>query len=99
MAGRATGVAMGRIGIRKNALLGGSALMLVLSASSGALAQNCTQLASPIGNLDPFVGFAVSAATSIAGSIGNVNTAFLTQQGSAFVANPAATAPGQQAGG
>ncbi|MFL5108255.1 MAG: autotransporter outer membrane beta-barrel domain-containing protein, partial [Xanthobacteraceae bacterium] len=99
MAGRATGVAMGRIGIGKNALLGGSAVMLVLSASSGALAQNCTQLASPIGNLDPFVGFAVSAATSIAGSIGNVNTAFLTQQGSAFVANPAATAPGQQAGG
>jgi len=85
--------------IRKSALLGGSALMVVLSGSSGALAQNCTNFITPIGNLGPFVAGAVSAATSVAASIANVNTAFLTQQGSAFVANPGGAAPGQQGGG
>src|SRR5262245_19488029 len=85
--------------IRKSALLGGSALMVVLSGSSGALAQNCTNFITPIGNLSPFVAGAVSAATSVAASIANVNTAFLTQQGSAFVANPGGAAPGQQGGG
>jgi opacity protein-like surface antigen len=95
----ATGVGMDRIGIRKSALLGSSALIFVLSGSSGALAQNCTTFNTQIGNLSPFVAFSVSSASSIASSVANMNTAFLGQQGSAFVANPGGAAPGQQGGG
>ncbi|CAL79567.1 hypothetical protein with a putative signal peptide; putative pertactin (N-terminal) and outer-membrane immunogenic protein (C-terminal) [Bradyrhizobium sp. ORS 278] len=40
-----------------------------------------------------------SASASISAAIGNVNTAFLTQQGSAFVSAPANPAPDQPGGG
>jgi opacity protein-like surface antigen len=89
---------MDRVKVRKSALLGGSALMLVLSGSSGALAQNCTSTPLRGGFLE-LGGLAASVSSSVAASIGNVNTAFLAQQGSAFVANPGGAAPGQQGGG
>jgi opacity protein-like surface antigen len=86
--------------IRKSVLLGGSALMLVLSASSGALAQNCVQTpAVARGGLQETATLVASTSSSILTSIGNVSTAFLTQQSSAFVANPGGAGPGQQGGG
>jgi opacity protein-like surface antigen len=95
---------MDTIRIRKSALLGSSAVAVALLTSSGAWAQSCTDFiaAAPGGafiNLGSFPAFAVSAASSISSSIGNVNTAFLTQQGSAFVANPGGAAPDTQGGG
>ena len=93
-----TGVAMNRISrTRKCILLGGSAVVLVLSGSSGAKAQNCTSTTLRPGFLQ-LGGMAAATASSIAGSIGNESTVFLTQQGSAFVANPAAP-PNTQGGG
>src|SRR5262245_24308421 len=93
---------MNTIRIRKSALLGSSALVVALMTSSGAWAQNCTGditvggitlLPSTIGAL------AAGTAGSVASSIANVNTAFLTQQGSAFVANPGGAPPDTQGGG
>jgi opacity protein-like surface antigen len=82
---------------KKCVLLGGSALVLVLSGSSGAMAQNCTSTSLRPGFLQ-LGGLAAATASSIAGSVGNESTVFLTQQGSAFVANPAAP-PNTQGGG
>src|SRR5262249_51204353 len=66
---------------------------------SGAMAQNCSAFVTNIGNVSAFGGFTSGASSSIAASIGNVQTAFLTQQGSAFVANPGGAAPDTQGGG
>jgi opacity protein-like surface antigen len=90
---------MDRIGsTRKSALLSGSALMLILSSASGAMAQNCTSTPLRPGFAE-LGGFAAATASSISGSFGNVSTAFLTQQGSAFVANPGGAPPNTQGGG
>jgi outer membrane autotransporter protein len=83
-------------------VLAGITFVVMLSASSAAFAQNCTtpattgvalinqsQLAVPPG----------AASAALAGAIGNVSTAFLTQQGSAFVSAPANPAPDQPGGG
>jgi opacity protein-like surface antigen len=78
------------------------AFALACSASSAAFAQNCTTTQtgpigiSNIGNLAVPPG---AAAAAISGAIGNVNTAFLTTQGSAFVSAPANPAPDQPGGG
>jgi len=94
------GVAMHCISsTRKAVLVGGSTLLAMLAATSDALAQNCTNLDSPIGNLSTIVNSSVTAAASIASSVASVNTAFLTQQGSAFVANPGGAPPDTQGGG
>jgi len=95
------GVKMDTMKIRKNALLGSSALVVALLTSSGAWAQSCTDfvVGNGIGNLSGFGGFAAAASSSIASSVANINTAFLTQQGSAFVANPGGAAPDTQGGG
>jgi opacity protein-like surface antigen len=84
---------------RKVAMVG-AALATLLSASS-AFAQNCvtTQVGAPINNIGQFAIPTVAAAASISGAIGNVSTAFLTQQGSAFVSAPANPAPDQPGGG
>jgi opacity protein-like surface antigen len=100
---------------RKNWILAGSAFAALLSASTGAIAQappppavvvppsgcatpvqagptmlvNQAALAIPAG----------AAGAAISGAIGNVNTAFLTQQGSAFVSAPANPVPDQPGGG
>jgi opacity protein-like surface antigen len=93
--------------VRANQLIAGLAAVMACSVSSGAFAQatpaNCT--VAPIGTLPvasngaAVLGAAGGAAASLAGTIGNVNTAFLTQQGSAFVSAPANPAPDQPGGG
>jgi len=90
---------MNTIRIRKSALLGSSALVVALMTSSGAFAQACNDFNTSIGNLSAFGGFAAAASSSITSSVANINTAFLTQQGSAFVANPGGAAPDTQGGG
>ncbi|MDD1516378.1 MULTISPECIES: autotransporter domain-containing protein [Bradyrhizobium] len=91
----------GRISSTK--LLSGAVVALSLS-SSAAFAQ-CTGAVTGAG-----AGFfgaqlaAISAATgaasgSVAGALGTTNTAFLTQQGSAFVSAPADPKPEQPGGG
>ncbi|WP_283804860.1 autotransporter domain-containing protein [Rhodopseudomonas sp. B29] len=70
------------------------------SVSSGAFAACVTaQTGTPSANLSALAGPAGSSAASLAGAIGNANTAFLTQQGSAFVSAPANPAPEQPGGG
>ena len=82
-------------------------------ASSGAFAQapppltttfqNCTttQVATPttINNIGTLAVPTSSTASAISATIGNVNTAFLGQQGSAFVSAPGNPAPDQPGGG
>ena len=89
-----------RSGVSKRAGVAVSAGLMTALMSTGAWAQaNCTAAATPVGNLN-FIGAGSSAATgAIAAAVGNVNTAFLTQQGSAFVSAPANPAPDQPGGG
>jgi outer membrane autotransporter protein len=65
--------------------------------------QNCTttQVATPtiITNIGTLAIPASAASSAISAAIGNVSTAFLTQQGSAFVSAPADPAPDQPGGG
>ena len=87
----------------KAAALGGAVLAVFLSGSS-AFAQ-CT--GSPTGPGAPLFGgqfgaiaaAGSSAAGSFAGALGNLSTAFLTQQGSAFVSAPGNPEPNQPGGG
>jgi opacity protein-like surface antigen len=80
-------------------ILAGIAFAMACSASSGAFAQ-CTTVQSPLINNLGTVAFAAgSTSAALAGAIGNVSTAFLTQQGSAFVSAPANPAPDQPGGG
>jgi opacity protein-like surface antigen len=58
-------------------------------ATTGIALSNQSQLSIPPG----------AVAGALSGAIGNVNTAFLTQQGSAFVSAPANPAPDQPGGG
>ncbi|MBV9565942.1 MAG: autotransporter domain-containing protein [Bradyrhizobium sp.] len=89
---------------RKSLLLGGIAGVAWLSAVPAAWAQNCSTTQDPnsrltidnIGNLAIPPG---AAAAAIAGTIGNVQTAFLAQQGSAFVSAPPSPSPDQPGGG
>ena len=78
----------------------GAAFATLLSASS-AFAQNCVtnQVGAFIPNIGQFAIPTVATAASISGAIGNVSTAFLTQQGSAFVSAPANPLPDQPGGG
>jgi opacity protein-like surface antigen len=77
------------------------AFAMACSASSAAMAQNCTttQTGTPISNQVDLAVPAGAAAAAVSGAIGNVNTAFLTQQGSAFVSAPGNPAPDQPGGG
>jgi outer membrane autotransporter protein len=65
--------------------------------------QNCTttQVATPttITNIGTLAIPTSAASAAISAAIGNVSTAFLTQQGSAFVSAPANPAPDQPGGG
>ena len=82
--------------------LGGIALAAGIFASSGAFAQNCAT-ATGSGQFAPFLATAATsggaAAGAFAGALGNINTAFLTQQGSAFVSAPGDPQPNQPGGG
>ena len=81
-------------------IVAGTVLTVLLSASS-ALAQNCTttEAGAFIPNIGNFAVPTVAAAAAISGAVGNVSTAFLTQQGSAFVSAPANPVPDQPGGG
>ncbi|MBR1092680.1 autotransporter domain-containing protein [Bradyrhizobium manausense] len=81
---------------------GVAAVATLLLGTSSALAQNCgatTQTGATINNIGTLAVPTSSASASISAAIGNVNTAFLTQQGSAFVSAPANPAPDQPGGG
>jgi opacity protein-like surface antigen len=76
--------------------------MAASSASTAAFAQNCNTTQTGTLNVTNIGLLAVppgAAGAAIAGAIGNVNTAFLTQQGSAFVSAPANPMPDQPGGG
>src|SRR6266852_4892475 len=79
----------------------GVGVAAVLLSSSAALAQNCnsTSVGGIIPNVNVLAVPAGAAGAALAGAIGNVNTVFLTQQGSAFVSAPANPAPDQPGGG
>lgn len=78
-------------------------LVGLLLASSSASAQNCNtaQAATPftINNIGTLAVPTSATSAAISAAIGNINTAFLTQQGSAFVSAPADPAPDQPGGG
>jgi opacity protein-like surface antigen len=82
-------------------ILAGFAFLALMSASSGAMAQCApsVQTGAVIPNLSQYAIPAGAAGAALAGVIGNVNTAFLSQQGSAFVSAPANPAPDQPGGG
>ena len=61
---------------------------------------NCTSnTVGPVLNLNTLAAPSSAVASSLAGAIGNINTIFLTQQGSAFVSAPPNAAPNQPGGG
>jgi opacity protein-like surface antigen len=97
---------------RKAGILAGAALATLVMASTNTFAQAPPPPASPPTNCSVTgagalgsagaaqLGIAPGAASAaLAGAIGNVNTAFLAQQGSAFVSAPANPAPDQPGGG
>src|SRR4051794_29176877 len=94
----------GRFGSRALIL---AALAAVYAGSTGAqaqslnaLPQNCTgTVTGNITNIGTLGGAAGAVSSTIAGVIGSVNTAFLTQQGSAFVSAPSNPTPDQPGGG
>jgi len=85
----------------KGRVLAGFAFAMAVSTSSGAFAQCASS--TQTGNFGPFLGAAASAGGAAAGSfasaLGNISTAFLTQQGSAFVSAPNDPKPDQPGGG
>jgi opacity protein-like surface antigen len=85
----------------RNGILAGAAIAMLLSTSSAALADCAApvQTGVPLDNQGLLAIPATAAGAAISGAIGNVNTAFLTQQGSAFVSAPGNPAPDQPGGG
>ena len=91
--------------------LAGAGFAVMLSAANGAFAQappvppapstpNCNfTLNGPVGNLQTLAAPSSAVAGALAGAIGNINTIFLTQQGSAFVSAPPNPKPDQPGGG
>lgn len=93
-------------------VVAGAAALAFAFASGGALAQvapapvpapttpNCTSnTVGPVLNLNTLAAPSSAVASSLTGAIGNINTIFLTQQGSAFVSAPSNPAPNQPGGG
>ena len=93
----------GSRGSHRGLLIAGTVAVGLMSSSS-AFAQCAGGVTGP---LAPFFGNQFSsisassgaAAGSLAGALGNINTAFLTQQGSAFVSAPGDPQPNQPGGG
>jgi opacity protein-like surface antigen len=88
--------------IAKSLRTAGGVCIGLFMVSSAAFAQNCgptTQTGRGIDNIGTLAVPTSSASASISAAIGNVNTAFLTQQGSAFVSAPANPVPDQPGGG
>src|SRR5216684_2084751 len=94
-----------RLKAREGRLLAGFAFALALSTGSGAFAQNCATTATGPGaslfggQLQAAAAAGGAAAGSFAGALGNMSTAFLSQQGSAFVSAPGDPKPDQPGGG
>jgi opacity protein-like surface antigen len=93
-----------RLNARKGRIVAGLAFAMAVSSNSGAFAQCTTAVTGPgaafFGNQFGVIAAAGGAASgSFAGTLGNINTAFLTQQGSAFVSAPPNPAPDQPGGG
>jgi opacity protein-like surface antigen len=85
----------------KSRILPGLIFAAAISSSSGAFAQ-CVVTGGTAGNnpfLSSYTQSASTAAGSIAGTLGNLSTAFQTQQGSAFVSAPSDPKPDQPGGG
>jgi opacity protein-like surface antigen len=90
---------------RTGRILAGLAFAMAISTGSGAFAQNCTTTTAGPGA--PFFGAQLTAAAAaggaaagaFAGALGNMSTAFLSQQGSAFVSAPGDPKPDQPGGG
>jgi opacity protein-like surface antigen len=88
----------------KSRVLAGFAFAMAVSASSGAFAQCVGTVSGPgaptFGAQFNAIASAGGAASgSFAGALGNLSTAFLTQQGSAFVSAPNDPKPDQPGGG
>src|SRR4051812_39027353 len=95
----------------KISVFAGVALAVLLSASTGALAQNCnlTNVAGPagtgvpLGTVGPGAGilgqFASAVSAQISASTSNANTVFQAGQGSAFVSAPGNPPPDSPGGG
>src|SRR3954447_16234726 len=83
--------------------LAGLAFTLACSASTGADAQatNCTSSPNNTGiqNVGAIAGLSASTSAAFVGAVSQINTAFLSQQGSAFVSAPNNPAPDQPGGG
>jgi opacity protein-like surface antigen len=93
--------------VGKSRILAGIAFAMVASTASGAFAQCVGTVtgpgAGPPANFGPqFAAIAAAggaASGAFAGALGNMSTAFLSQQGSAFVSAPGDPQPGQPGGG
>jgi opacity protein-like surface antigen len=85
---------------RRRRIFTAIAFAMASSASSAALADCAAPVGTPIlFNTADYTVPAAAAAAALSSTIGNVNTAFLSQQGSAFVSAPANPAPDQPGGG
>ncbi len=90
---------------RKSRILAGFAVVMAVSASSSAFAQCVTTSLSGPGapffgqQLNTIAGAAGAAAGAFASGLGNLSTAFLSNQGSAFVSAPGDPKPNQDGGG
>ena len=88
----------------KGLVLSGLAFAIAMSTGSAAFAQ-CTSVPSGPGaplfgpQLAAFAQTGGAASGAFAGALGNLSTAFLTQQGSAFVSAPNDPKPDQPGGG
>ena len=91
------------LNIGKSRFFAGIAIAIALSTS--AFAQNCTTTTTGPGaglfggQLAAAAAAGGAASGSFAGALGNLATAFLTQQGSAFVSAPGDPKPDQEGGG
>jgi hypothetical protein len=96
------GCGMGMTSARKSRIIASFAVAKAISTSSAAFAQ-CTSTATGTPIFGPqFTAIAATggaASSSFAGALGNIRTAFLTQQGSAFVSAPGDPKLDQPGGG
>jgi opacity protein-like surface antigen len=87
---------------RSRRIFSAIAFVVASSASTVAFAQCAAPVVTSGVGLSNQSGLAIppgAASAALSGAIGNVNTAFLTQQGSAFVSAPANPTPDQPGGG
>jgi opacity protein-like surface antigen len=95
---------VGSVG-RKSHILAAFAVAMAVSASSSAFAQCVTTSSSGPGapffgpQLNAIAGAAGAASGAFASGLGNLSTAFLSNQGSAFVSAPGDPKPNQDGGG